>query len=158
MKKSIVALVFFLSMTGTSYADCSLGDALEFCYGPYTVDTKILTKGSGITGWRHGILPEPNQIEINQCIVDCTLDTVRTGKVQAVIDYALSLVPEFKDYGTFKAFSEFYQSVDNKTPTAWVSNVIAVRAAAINAIAIINGYTTLADIEAYDEVNTPGWP
>ena len=151
-------LLLVLSVSNSLAAECPAPVALEYEYGPYTAGTKIRTEGGLITQWVHGVTPQPDQGQIDQAITDCTLGTARTDKIKAIKDHALSLVPEFTDYGTFRAFAEFYQSVDNKTPTAWVSNVILVRAKAIAAIALVNGYSTLADIEAYDETVDPDWP
>ena len=153
--KGLIVLFICLIFPAVSVAtECSIPKALSYVYGGC-----FGTDGNEhkITEWTC-VDPQPDVAQIALDVAECSIQETRAEKIQSIKDYALSLVPEFTDFGTFKAFAELYQSIDNKTPTAWVSNVISVRVVAIATVSTLNGYSSQQDLDNYDTINDPGWP
>lgn len=158
MKKILIALLLVLNFQSTIYAmDCNIPLMLEWKYGPIAN-----TKDGVITEWRHATLPQPDAAQL---LSDCNEYELPKAKELKLIELEAEMVlragailPWIDSADKVQILKQIYNSGGMPTPTANITSVLNIYIKYTNAKAVIEGYATVAEVEAYDVVTDPTWP
>lgn len=140
-----------------------LAAVLEYTYGP-CASTRTFSNGSSIiTSW-NCVPPEPDKPQIATDTAVYDIYAARVDKKDAVKAEGLRLIqvylPGVENFEKLQLVREQWLSTAPaaRSATATFQYAINVYQAGTDAIGVLNGYTTLAEIEAYNPVSGPSWP
>jgi hypothetical protein len=114
---------------------------------------------------RDGIWVSDDDIAVQAIIdsYDALLD-IKSDKIAAIKAEGLRrlqlIFPAIDSVDEIKLIGELWQSIAQaaRSPTASMTKVINTYQAAVAAIAVVNGYVTAAEVNAYNPLTSPAWP
>lgn len=114
---------------------------------------------------RDGVWRSSNDVAV-QAIIDSydPLPNLKAAKVAAVKAEGLRRIQTvfgaIKDFDILELEAERWQSLRStaKQTTPKYQSAIDIYTAGRNAVTTVNGFTTAAQVNAYDPVTGPGWP
>jgi hypothetical protein len=112
-----------------------------------------------------GVWISSNDVAV-QAIIDTydSLPDAKAAKVAAIKAEALRrlqlIFPAINSADEVKLLGELWQSIAPaaRTPTANLTKAINTYQVAAAAIVTVNGYTTAAEVNAYNPLTSPAWP
>ena len=105
----------------------------------------------------------PDQAEWDACEVVADLKAAKAIKIAELeaemISRVEAAVPFLNSADRVHFAKQLYNSMGpNKSPTASVATAVSNYTAYTAAEGVIEGYTTLVEVDNYDTVNNPSWP
>lgn len=160
MKKIIIFLLLVGVQSQASAEDCpSERYMLHWKYG-----SVFGYNDSNITYWNHTSVAQPDAAQIASDMIDCKKGYTRGEKIAEIKAEGLRRIqvylPGIKGFDELQLIKEFWLSIAPaaKQATPEFQAAIDVYQAGADAIIVLTGYALLAEIEAYDSVNSPAWP